>query len=182
MGDVSAALERYDPRPERWSNRHDLVVLLKATGHRNNEIAEKLDYSQAYVSLILGDPRAKQKLEEYTQRLADNAIDVRAKLDLLSAEAIETAAHWMRERKDQLAPVSLRSAFGILDRAGYSKVEKHLVGHVELPLDRLKAMEKQAGAANRALEEFDYGREVVVESEEDNGKGGTAGGGTGSTP
>lgn len=149
---------------KNWSDRHDLAAILKATGSTNQEIAEKLDYEQAYVSRLLKDPRAVEKMKEVASRVADAAEDVAVRLKLLANEALDTAVYWMQKRESELAAVSVRSAFGILDRAGYSKVDKKLVGHFEASPDRLEEMLRLAEKANVVQEEYNYGgREIVVE-------------------
>jgi len=141
---------------KNWSSRHDQVVLLRAAGHQNVEIAERSGYDQAYISRILKDPRAETRLAELTKRIADNSVDIALKLKLYANEALETAVHWMRQREDKLAQVSARSAFEILDRAGYTRVEKHIVANLDIGIDQLDRMAELAASANEVVETYDY--------------------------
>lgn len=159
-GDGRGAASKRDPVVDEWTPRHDLVALLKAIGHRNYEIAEKLDYDPAYVSRILADPRAKLRISELATQVADNAIDVGAKLKLLANEAVDVAANAMRMDVEAHGATVVKAAFGILDRAGYSKIEKSIQANIDVPFDRIEEMTQLARDANRVTEEFDYGREI----------------------
>jgi hypothetical protein len=142
---------------DAWTPRHDMIALLYASGMRVSEIAEQLGYHPNRVSLILSDPRAAERIAHYRERVVESMADVGLKLKALALEALDTAAYWMRSRDPKLAPVSARSAFGILDRAGFSKVEKHLVASVDIPPERLNRLEELARAAKEAREQFNYG-------------------------
>lgn len=132
---------------------------MKASGLRNDEIAANLGYEPAYVSRILADPRAEAKVQEFRERVAESMVDVGLKIKALAGEALDTAAFWMRQRDRRLAATSVKSAFGILDRAGYTKVEKRLVGHFNATPEHMEQMERLARTANEVREEYDYGAE-----------------------
>ena len=192
MGDINSAINGGNSRPparknslvaDTWSTRHETAVLLRSTGHTNDEIAEKLDYSPSYISRILKDPRAVSLLEELKLRITDNTIDIGSKLELLANESVETVAKVMRksmevfeeEGDDYANPVigalASRSAFGILDRAGYGKVEKRLVAHANISDDKLDKMLDMAKDAKQVQDTHNYAREIIVESDGDDSGG-----------
>lgn len=171
-----------NPVVATWTERHDLVATLKALGNTNIEIAARLDIDPAYVSVILSDPRAEARRAEVAQRVADNAVDVGVRLKLFANEALETAVYWMRQRGEKLAAVSRQSAFGILDRAGYAKVEKHLHAHAEITDERFEKLAAMTQDANRVIEAFDYSVETVRSEEVEGDMGGDGRPGDKTTP
>jgi hypothetical protein len=167
MGSVSDAIDRSieqvreNPVVKELSDRHEYAIALKAIGLTNNEICERLGFEPAYLSRVFKDPKAISRLETYKKNLIEKTVDVAQKLQESADEALDTVVHWMRKRDDSLAAVSVRSAFGILDRAGYSKIEKHIHGHMQMSSEQIAGMQGLAHAANKAQEAFDYGRDVT---------------------
>lgn len=143
----AGALRAY--HPNEISQRHKLVWMLHATGKRNKEIAELLNYTEARVSVIVNDPRREQFLPEFSSAVAEQIQDVRQKLRLHAPEAVDEVVDEMRHSTD--ANVRQRAAFGILDRAGYGKIDKRVVAHTEVTEEA--ARELTAGI--RDLEELD---------------------------
>lgn len=111
-------------QPARFKERHRLVCKLQAVGLKNNEIADITGYTESRVSIILNDPRAPAIINEMAGIVAGNLDDVALKLKLLANEALDTVTDLMRDGEKE--EIRQRSAFSILDRAGYSKIEKKL--------------------------------------------------------
>lgn len=110
--------------PEEFGSRHILTAKLHAAGLRNNEIESITGYSQSRVSHILNDPRAKEIIEDTRRRITDDIDDVALRLRALSNEALDKVVDIMRFSDDETA--AQRSAFSILDRAGYGKIDKRI--------------------------------------------------------
>ena len=149
---------------ETWSHRHDLVVMLHCNGMTNDEISVELGFDGAYISRIINDPRGIKRLEDFRTKLIAGIEDAGRKLQALAVESAERAGDLMRQDKD--LGVAARSAFGILDRAGYSTVEKHLHAHVQFSEEKVGKLLEMTERANKASGKFDYSEVEEVEVEE----------------
>lgn len=161
---------------ETWSHRHDLVVMLQCNGMTNNEISIELGFDESYISRIVNDPRGIKRLEEFRTKLIAGIEDAGQKLQALAVESAERAGELMRQDGD--LGVAARSAFGILDRAGYSTVEKHLHAHVQFSEDKVNKLLEMTEKANKVSGRFNYSDVEEVEVEEvgsSNGSGQTRG-------
>lgn len=107
--------------PNKFSQRHKLVCTLHAAGLRNVEIAEVLDYSEERVSMILNDPRAEKHIQQAAKAVQSSVADVGLRLKLLASEAVDELEYELRAVTD--VKVRQRAAFGVLDRAGYGRME-----------------------------------------------------------
>lgn len=145
--------------PEVFSQRHKLAVLMQAAGLKNWEIAEELGFSESRVSVILNDPRARAVLEQYSREVVDSLTDVRLRLKYYANEALTEVVEEMRHSDDPR--VRQRAAFGILDRAGYSKIEKRFVATAQVDPDAARLM---ADALHESRD-GDQGAEYVVPDE-----------------
>lgn len=142
-----------DYHPDVFSHRHKLAVLLKATGLTNKEIAEALNYTEARVSVILNDPRAPAVMHEHAKEVADSLEDVRQRLKFYASEALTEVVEEMRYCDDPR--VRQRAAFGILDRAGYSKIEKRFVATTQVDKEGTKEIAdalRESAEADDAIE------------------------------
>ncbi len=128
-------------QPMRWTQRHRLVVALWLAGARNKQIADVMGYDSDYVSVILNDKRAMVEIEAMGSSMAERMTDVHTRLKVLANEALSEITDEMR---DTSAPVAVRqrAAFGILDRAGYTAVQKHINVEAQIPADIADRVEK----------------------------------------
>jgi len=110
--------------PKRLRQRHKLAIRLEACGMTNNQIAEHLGYTPSRISIILNDPRADEIRAGMSSLVADNLDDIALRLQHYAGEALTEVVDIMRESTSDT--VRQRSAFDILDRAGYNKIEKHI--------------------------------------------------------
>lgn len=144
-------LESYQPK--RFNSRHRAVCILLAQGFANNEIAEITGYSESRVSTIKNDPRATAVIREAEKEFMNSLGDVASKIEALAHEAVDVAAQVMRDAKDE--SVALRSAFGLLDRGGYGKVQKNINMNADLSGEAMRALlreEKEAEAQDDAID------------------------------
>lgn len=152
-----------DYHPDTFTHRHRLVVLLKATGLTNKQIAQELGYTENRVSVIVNDPRAPAVMESHAQEVADSLEDVRLRLKLYAQEALTEVVDEMRYCED--ARVRQRAAFGILDRAGYSKIEKKFVASAQVDAEagsEIAEALRESSMSDEALE-ADYTIEPAPE-------------------
>jgi transcriptional regulator len=113
--------------PDVFDSRHIQVAKLCAAGMKNSEIAEMMGYTEARVSVIRNDPRAQEIIRETRRHITDKIDDVALRLEQLSGEALDKVVDIMRYSADENA--AQRSAFSILYRAGYGKIDKRIEAH-----------------------------------------------------
>lgn len=124
---------------DKWTARHRKVVALEMSGLKSQEIAQIMGYSEAKVSIILNDDRADIDRRELAGKIADRVQDTHLRLQLLANEALDEIVDEMRSSADE--NVRQRAAFSILDRGGYSKINKTIVARQPLDeevVDRLE--------------------------------------------
>ncbi len=120
--------------PDRWSPRHALAARLKGAGLKNNEIALAMGWTENKVAITVNDARAVPFIQEAAQNLADGVLDLNLRLKAHSEEALNTIVDQMRNAEREV--IRQKAAFGILDRAGYTPIQKHtLVEAPRLPDD-----------------------------------------------
>jgi hypothetical protein len=127
-------------QPDKWTSAHRFMVMLEVAGKRPGEIASITESSLSRVSTILSDPRAELDRVEIGARLADNLTDIQAKLSLYAHEALETVIEEMRDVTVK-PETRIKAGFGILDRAGYTPVQKQIVATTEIPPEIANRME-----------------------------------------
>lgn len=109
--------------PDAWTAKHVLVCRLHAIGLTGRQIAVSTGYTEARVSIILNDSRAEQFIREAVERVGDQVLSMQAKMQR-DANRMYDIAVYIAEN-DHRAPVRLKAAFGLLDRAGYTPVQRH---------------------------------------------------------
>lgn len=145
-------LESYQPK--RFNSRHRAVCILLAQGFRNAEIAEITGYSESRVSTIKNDPRAAAVIVEAEQEFMSSLGDVASKIEALAHEAVDAAADVMRETRDDA--VKLRGAFGLMDRAGYGKIQKNMNLNADLSPEALRLLIAEEKTDVKGAIEADY--------------------------
>lgn len=121
-------------------------------GLKNKEIAEQLGWSASKVSVTLSDPRADVDRAEFAGKVADRLTDTHLKLRLLTHEAVDAAADVMRNGEKD-ADI-LRASFGLLDRAGYTPIQKTITASLkeDAPteiFDRMKEVTEEINLHSR---------------------------------
>lgn len=139
---------------DKFNHRHRVVCIMKASGLKNNEIAEMMGYDQSTVSIILNDPRAEAYLEEAATTVVDSMADVGIRLKAYAHEALTEVVDLMRNStKDDTRQ---RSAFSILDRAGYGRIEKSVRIQAEITEKAARVLMGAAEEADAEAIEADY--------------------------
>ena len=140
VSDGNGALEYWHPK--KLGPRHLVILQAHAAGLKNIEICRILRLSESRVSTIINDPRAPEYIEQFCSRTADGMRDVFERIRLYANEALTLVMEQMRDEGED-PNLRQRAAFSVLDRGGYSKIEKKLVAHAEVSE---KAADRIAGA------------------------------------
>lgn len=137
--DIDSIPRRSHPRfPRRFRGRHHMIVALHMAGLGNREIAQNLGITKERVSQILNDPRAIYLVKRFGEKFADLQVDVGKKIQDACHEAFDEVQDQMRNSTDERA--RRQCAFGILDRGGYSKIEKRIVARATIPPESARLM------------------------------------------
>jgi len=136
--------------PARWevsalNARHREIMRRIIEGATYVEIAEAMGIHKQTVMLVCTSPMFREELQKMEAALD---ISVIKRADDLSNEALDTLKMMMRRGKSEALKV--RAAREILDTAGYSKVEKKLIGIVRGE-DVIRELNKRRIAATEAL-------------------------------
>ena len=109
-----------------WEIHHE-IVRLAVTGMRPKEIADTLGCTEAMVTYTLNSPLAQAKLEVLRLRRDQQAIDLSERIQEAAAGAFEYLQDVAFGQEKNAAPaLRARVCCEILDRAGYSKVQKSI--------------------------------------------------------
>lgn len=118
---------------------HRAMARMVATGARPMEIAGAFDYSNSQVTKILESPLFQAEVARIEAQADAEAVSIRSDLQQMSVRAIEILDETLDIPVDSWEDRNkkINAAFGILDRAGYSKKEqpqehKHLHLHAEV--------------------------------------------------
>lgn len=154
-------------QPLHWGPQHRLIVQLQVMGFKGSEIADMLDLTPTRVSTILNDDRAVIEREKAMDSLASNMTDLNQKIKIYAVEALDEVVDEMRHSKDE--KVRQRASFGILDRAGYTPVQKHQKIEPEVPADMAdKMLTAMAEVKNSTIDvEYEIVEDVDEEREEE---------------
>jgi predicted transcriptional regulator len=154
--------------PERIRPIHQQIVALAACGLKNKEIAEKLGVSESHVSVILNHPETQdlknQLTTDYVVALTRNT---RTRIEAAANEAIDKVVALMRHGKSE--QVQQRSAFDILDRAGFKPREVHVNTNINLNREDAQMLTDALHETVREVETFEEASYREVEAERDGG-------------
>ena len=130
-------LEYYHPKV--FSERHKIVVALKALGWKNPDICREVGLEPATVSKILGDPRAKVLRKQINEQYIEETVtDTQEKIQAHTLEAFDTVLGLMRGSK--LDRVRQTSAFDILDRGGFKPKEQIITAKFNISPEDSRAL------------------------------------------
>lgn len=119
--------------PDAISPRHRQALLLLAAGRTVTEAAEATGFSIARLSVVKNSPEGAAILARMTSDIIAGASqDVQARIQGTALEAFEKVKEVMRTGKEENA---LRSAFDILDRAGFKPREVQIQARMEVKGD-----------------------------------------------
>lgn len=146
-----------------WENlrlkpQHLQMLMMKAAGFTNNAIAEQMDLTAARVSVIVNHPDSLSLLSTMVSFQAEELIDIKSRIKAHSAEALDVALDVMRNGKDD---VRARTAFALLDRAGYGAVQRAEVKHeISVPATAARNI-AQAMLESKEVEEAEWSFEPI---------------------
>jgi DNA-binding CsgD family transcriptional regulator len=153
-------------QPAKFTARHALICDLHLIGKTNAEIADQLEYDEARISVLLGTPQAHLYIQQRRDAIANSMPDIYATMECYALEAVSELVREMREGTPKDA-VKQRASFGILDRLGYSPIQKHMKPNQGVPLseEHVSRMERVLDEAQESKRKFVFSGEL--ESGED---------------
>ena len=112
--------------PKSLNPRHREIMRRLLEGASNLEIAQEMSISSQVIVLLRASKLFQGELEKMESAADFNVIK---RAETLSNEALDVLKVTMRQGKTEA--LKLRAADSILDRAGYGKIEKRVVGIVD---------------------------------------------------
>ena len=140
------------PTAKPWSlqhmwERHHQMKRLFVMGLTNKEIAEQVGLSESRVSIIRHSPAFASELDKLSAQADMHTLDVQAEL---GREALKSYQLLSRVRDGELTQdvkVRVQVAQDLLNRAGYSGIQKHAVAHLDVEaIERIKQMARPASS------------------------------------
>lgn len=125
---LPAEIETKQPskwEPQKLTPRHREIMRRLLEGAHRNTIAEEMGITPQSITILSTSQLFREELAKM-EKEADFQVIRRA--EDLSNEALDVLKNMMRFARSEA--MKLRAADSILDRAGYAKVEKRLVGIV----------------------------------------------------
>lgn len=142
---------------------HMQMLLMKAAGFTNRAIAQRLDYDESRISVIVNHPDAMYLLSHLVSYQAEALLDVKARVQAHAGEALDTVLFAMRtapEIKDRA-----NIGFKLLAMGGYGAIQKQEVKHtVELSTTQAENLTNAVREASE-IEDIPDGDWEVIERE-----------------
>lgn len=135
-----------DWEPNRLNDRHFMMIFLRAATVPHNRIAEITQCDESRVSVVLNHPWSQMILTKMMSHAAAQVIDMDARLKATAPEMHDIALQVARDPTEK-GSVRARTALNLLEKAGYSTVQKVQASH------EFKLPTKQAERMIEALEE-----------------------------
>lgn len=156
---------------ENWKPKHDRVLQLHLAGYQITTIADITGYSREWVSDLINDPRAQQRIEKMRERLYDQLEeDLAIKMKFLGPKAVENIRETLEGDHDPGSKAKKhqdKMSFELLDRIGHGKSssddERKGGGGVVLSGEDSERLVEAIEKSNKAREEH----EVTMEQDED---------------
>ena len=155
--------------PQKLIPRHREIMRRIVEGATYQEISEEMGISPPSIYIIANSAIFKEELLVLEAQADFNVIK---RADALSGEALDTLKNLMRKARTE--SVRYASASGILDRAGYSKIEKKVIASVsgEEVIRELNRRRREDSNSN-GHETVERGEERAPVSNLDSGPGNT---------
>lgn len=138
------------------SAHHREIARLKFEGYKATEIATRLSLSTSAVNSILKDPLCKAHIDSLNLR-ADNAtLYTRRKMAELQCDAIDRIGEALDKHNETIPwKTVVTTAFGVLDRNGFSPAQKISHTHSFFTLEDLKELQERAAQQGATLSAID---------------------------
>jgi len=138
---------RDTPLLKEISARHKRIAMLSVTGAKNIEIADAVGLTPVRVSQVLNEPLTKAYMDNLTERVEDDVLDIRQALTDLAPKAVSALENCLKSADDKLR---LAAAKDVLDRTGYKPTETRLNinGGIFSP-ERQAELQKRMDAAKK---------------------------------
>lgn len=140
--------------PRRFSVVNINTILMLAAGWRGTEVARSLGLERGRVSTIKNHPYGRKLLRALLPESVKSTLDVRARIKGYASDLLERLYEYGMSTEDP--NVVARIGFGMMDRAGYSPVQKVDQRHRH----ELVLSEKVADRLATAMEHSQRAREI----------------------
>jgi hypothetical protein len=128
---------------EAWNEVHDAAIALHVAGKSNEEIATLLNRDVSWVDQVLSSERAVHACVELERdvvdQVASRSAEIQSRLRAHAGEALDHLVELLRLSTDE--GMRFKAATAILDRAGFTAVQRSIVASAELPVDVVDRME-----------------------------------------
>lgn len=112
------------PLTHLWE-RHNEIVRRVVAGDRPIDIAHQMGMTTSRMSIIMNSPAFKARVAELSALANKNASDVQGRISELAIESMTILEDAIRAKQEGVSPaLKIKVAQDVLDRAGYSAVQK----------------------------------------------------------
>lgn len=129
---------------EDWGEDHEVVVVLHIAGKSDQQIAATLGRSETWVRGVLDSDRALHACAEFERSVVDQvasrASHVQGRLRSYAGEALDQLVEILRMSTEE--KMRFKAATAILDRAGFTAVQRSVVAGTTLPAEVADRMEE----------------------------------------
>ena len=156
---ISGQLRPHRPllphQPDKLNAEHIQMIMMKAAGIPQGQIASVMQYTEAWVSTVLGHPVAKQVLAQVLAFAAQEIVDIPKRIKGMAPRMLDVIEEVTFDPKSK---PELRSsnAFKMLEAAGYGAEQQHNHKHqheVSIP-------KEQMGSFLAAMKESQQGKDI----------------------
>jgi hypothetical protein len=128
--------------------RHHEVARLLAAGAKRSEVAQVMRMSEATIGLLQRSPAFQQLLMHYMRVRDDQALGISAKLKETALDVLLIIGNRLAAEGEVLPIDTLRKlGTDMLDRAGFSPVQKNLNVNMGLSPDEIRSIREQHALA-----------------------------------
>lgn len=149
--DIASLLEERGTKPPQvhtLRERHHALARLIADGKSPSDAAILCRYTQARVSVLMGDPAFQELIAHYRDIVAEEFVDFQKKLADLAIDAASILQERMEDKPDDLSDALLLQVVTVgADRTGHGPSQKSevnikvgLAGRLAAATQRIEAM------------------------------------------
>jgi len=115
----------FQPLTHLWE-RHNEIARRLVSGDRPIDIAHSMGMTTSRLSIIMNSPAFKMRVAELSALANKSAADVQTRINELAVDSMAILESVIRDRKAEgISPaLKIKVAQDVLDRAGYSAVQK----------------------------------------------------------
>lgn len=146
----------YQPLTFLWE-RHNEIARRLVAGERPKDICQAMTISSSRLSIIMASPAFQERLRQLSVRADDEAADIQGRISKLAIDGmtvLEEAIRGVNGRPVEGISPKVRTdlARDVLDRAGYSAVQKSASVSATLTAEDIEVMKKRARTPKKTFE------------------------------